>query len=114
MVDVFHLASIEDQRSYLAPQPVGVAARDVRSVKEHRSDARGDLLDVEDADRLNILLVRTLVLSPLEIEAEVVIGATRLEIALKSFDCIERGEKLMLVALRLPVRRPDDVIDHCR
>src|SRR3954468_7682257 len=97
MVDVFHIGRIENQRSQLARQPIGVAARDVRSLKEHRSDAPGDLLYVEDVDRLNILLVRKLVFSTFEIEAEVVIGATRLEIALKSFDRIERGKKLMLV-----------------
>ena len=56
-----------------------------------------------------------LVLPTLEIEAELIIAATSVEITLKSFDRIKRCKKLMLINLRLAGWSiSHDVVHHRR
>jgi hypothetical protein len=103
MIDLFYVSRIEDQRPHLASQSVRISARYIWLVEEHRSDTSCDLLDVENTYCLDVLLMGELILSTLEIETEVVIRAARLKIALKAFDRVQRGKKLILVNLCLTI-----------
>jgi hypothetical protein len=60
VIDFFAIRSVENGSSHLTRQPVRIPARDVGLVEEHRADAPCYLLDVEDADRLNVLVDREL------------------------------------------------------